>query len=249
MQWLAAARDTPARRPVADRGGRRSLENRAAEQAGGPRSPSCPDCPPAGPPSLQCREAGEGSGLAAPSLPRVRRAQRRNDPGSGELDADVRRALAPAAERLKPGLAATIERRRSPTCRRALAGRLARGASIHADYFPDNVFFRRRPLRGNHRLLLRVPGMRWPMIIGVALNAWCFEADGSFNVTAARAFVDGYRAHAERLGARGTRSALPVLSPRRRPALLSHPPERLGRDAAPAHWSGSQGPAWNMSAS
>ena len=28
--------------------------------------------------------------------------------------------------------------------------------------------------------------------IAVALNAWCFEPDGSFNITAARALVAGY---------------------------------------------------------
>ena len=28
--------------------------------------------------------------------------------------------------------------------------------------------------------------------IGIALNAWCFEPDGSFNVTAGRALVAGY---------------------------------------------------------
>ena len=29
--------------------------------------------------------------------------------------------------------------------------------------------------------------------LAVALNAWCFEADGGFNLAAARAFVDGYQ--------------------------------------------------------
>jgi homoserine kinase type II len=46
--------------------------------------------------------------------------------------------------------------------------------------------------------------------IGVALNAWCFEPDGSFNVTAARAFVAGYESR--RPLSPPERTALPILA-------------------------------------
>jgi homoserine kinase type II len=61
---------------------------------------------------------------------------------------------------------------------------------IHADLFPDNVFFAcgeaAAGFSGHDRLLLRLQrtaGLRhWP----ICLNAWCFEADGAFNVTKAQ---------------------------------------------------------------
>jgi homoserine kinase type II len=62
---------------------------------------------------------------------------------------------------------------------------------VHADYFPDNVFFR----DGRFAAAIDFYFAAWDALaydIGVALNAWCFEPDGSFNVTAARAFVGGY---------------------------------------------------------
>jgi Ser/Thr protein kinase RdoA (MazF antagonist) len=46
--------------------------------------------------------------------------------------------------------------------------------------------------------------------IAVALNAWCFEPDGSFNITAARALVAGYEARRPLSAAE--RGALPVLA-------------------------------------
>jgi len=44
----------------------------------------------------------------------------------------------------------------------------------------------------------------------VALNAWCFEPDGSFNITSAQAFVAGYESR-RRLSPQ-ERAALPVLA-------------------------------------
>ena len=69
---------------------------------------------------------------------------------------------------------------------------------IHADLFPDNVFFlpdaAGRP---------RVSGLidfyfactdLLAYDIAVCLNAWCFEADGAFNLTKARALLRAYQA-------------------------------------------------------
>lgn len=62
---------------------------------------------------------------------------------------------------------------------------------IHADLFPDNVFFLGDDLSGlidfyfacNDALAYDV---------AVCLNAWCFEQDISFNITKGRAFLRGY---------------------------------------------------------
>ncbi len=62
---------------------------------------------------------------------------------------------------------------------------------IHADLFPDNVFFIGGELSGfidyyfacNDILVYDV---------AICINAWCFEGDGSFNVTKARRLLQGY---------------------------------------------------------
>jgi homoserine kinase type II len=83
---------------------------------------------------------------------------------------------------------------------------------IHADLFPDNVFFLDEG-RG-----ARVSGLidfyfactdLLAYDIAICLNAWCFEADRSFNVTKARALLRGYQARRGLSSAELT--ALPVL--------------------------------------
>jgi homoserine kinase type II len=46
--------------------------------------------------------------------------------------------------------------------------------------------------------------------IGAAINAWCFEADGSFNITRGQAFLEGYERRRPLSAAE--RSALPILA-------------------------------------
>ena len=69
---------------------------------------------------------------------------------------------------------------------------LPRGV-IHADLFPDNVFFEGERLSGLIDFYFACTDFL-AYDLGVCLNAWCFEADGSFNVTKARRFVAGYKA-------------------------------------------------------
>ena len=95
------------------------------------------------------------------------------------------------ADAVAPGLtsevAATLERVEAEWPRD-----LPRGV-IHADLFPDNVFFERDRLSGlidfyfacNDALVYD---------LAVCLNAWCFEPDLSFNVTKARHMIARYRA-------------------------------------------------------
>ncbi|MGF1640619.1 MAG: homoserine kinase [Rhodospirillales bacterium] len=64
---------------------------------------------------------------------------------------------------------------------------------IHADLFPDNVFFEEERLSGLIDFYFACSDFL-AYDLAVCLNAWCFERDGSFNITKARRMVDGYRA-------------------------------------------------------
>jgi homoserine kinase type II len=80
---------------------------------------------------------------------------------------------------------------------------------IHADLFPDNVFFLGERVSGiidftfacNDTLAYDV---------AICLNAWCFESDYSFNVTKARAFLGAYGR--ERKLSDAEERALPLLA-------------------------------------
>jgi homoserine kinase type II len=63
---------------------------------------------------------------------------------------------------------------------------------IHADLFPDNVFFRDRAVSGLIDFYFACTDFL-AYDLAVCLNAWCFETDGSLNVTKARLLIDGYR--------------------------------------------------------
>ena len=63
---------------------------------------------------------------------------------------------------------------------------------IHADLFPDNVFFRDRELSGLIDFYFACTDFL-AYDLAICLNAWCFEADGSLNVTKARLLLDSYR--------------------------------------------------------
>jgi homoserine kinase type II len=80
---------------------------------------------------------------------------------------------------------------------------------IHADLFPDNVFFRDQALSGLIDFYFACTDFL-AYDLAICLNAWCFEADGSFNVTKARLLLDGYRR--KRPLAPRELAALPVLA-------------------------------------
>ena len=152
-----------------------------------------------------CREAGVSLAalhLAADGFP----LSRANDLGQAAW-APLFAGLTPAAEALKPGLAATISSDLERLARDWPAD-LPRGV-IHADYFPDNVFFRGGRFAGAIDFYFAcVDALAYD--IAIALNAWCFEPDGSFNITAARALVAGYETL--RPLSDLERSSLPVLA-------------------------------------
>lgn len=110
------------------------------------------------------------------------------------------------ANEVQPGLTAALED--------ALAGILAAWPSdlavghIHADMFPDNVFFLNDRLSGVIDFYFAATDIL-AYDVAVCLNAWCFEQDFSFNVTKARALLTAYRALRPLSDAE--RAALPVL--------------------------------------
>jgi homoserine kinase type II len=63
---------------------------------------------------------------------------------------------------------------------------------IHADLFPDNVFFREHEVSGLIDFYFACSDFL-AYDLAICLNAWCFESDGSLNVTKARLLLDGYR--------------------------------------------------------
>ncbi len=63
---------------------------------------------------------------------------------------------------------------------------------IHADLFPDNVFFIGDKLSGVIDFYFACNDFL-AYDLSICLNAWCFEKDGAFNVTKARALIEGYQ--------------------------------------------------------
>jgi homoserine kinase type II len=64
---------------------------------------------------------------------------------------------------------------------------------IHADLFTDNVFFLKNRLSGIIDFYFACNDLL-AYDLATCLNAWCFETNGAFNTTKARALVEGYEA-------------------------------------------------------
>ena len=62
---------------------------------------------------------------------------------------------------------------------------------IHADLFPDNVFFKGNNLSGLIDFYFACNDI-FVYDVAICLNAWCFEANGSFNTTKARRMLSAY---------------------------------------------------------
>ncbi|MBK19851.1 MAG: homoserine kinase [Rhodospirillaceae bacterium] len=106
------------------------------------------------------------------------------------------------------------------------------GGIIHADLFPDNVFFHGNDLSGIIDFYFACNGS-FAYEIAICLNAWCFEDDGSFNITKAHNLVKGY--NSARMLEEAEITALPLLARgsalrfllTRLYDLLNHPPGAL----------------------
>jgi homoserine kinase type II len=113
----------------------------------------------------------------------------------------------PGGDSVRPGLCADIAGELD-ALDRSWPRDLQQGV-IHADLFPDNVFFLGDKLSGLIDFYFACTDML-TYDVAICLNAWCFEADHAFNVTKGRALLNGY-AKARALSAQ-ERAALPVLA-------------------------------------
>lgn len=201
MRWLAQ-HGFPSATPVADRRGRILSEVRGKPAA---IVDFLPGLSVRRPTAAHCREAGDGLAwlhLAGAGYP----GRRENDLGQAAWS-PMFAGLSAAADDLKPGLAATI------------AGDLAKldrdwprdlpSGVIHADLFPDNVFFRSGRFAAAIDFYFAC-NEQLAYDLAVCLNAWCFEADGTFNVTSAQAMIAGYEGR--RALSPAEKDALPVLA-------------------------------------
>ncbi len=113
---------------------------------------------------------------------------------------------APRAHEVQAGLAGEIEAELA-FLEKSWPHGLPAGV-IHADLFPDNVFFLADKVSGlidfyfacNDALAYDV---------AVCINAWCFESDGSYNVTKAKSLIAAYQK--QRALSPEERKTLPVL--------------------------------------
>jgi homoserine kinase type II len=98
-----------------------------------------------------------------------------------------------SGENLEPGLVAKLDEELKALAREwptAPAADLPAGV-IHADLFPDNVFF----LDGKCSGLIDFYFACTDFLaydVAICLNAWCFEPDGAFNITKANRLFTSY---------------------------------------------------------
>ena len=98
-------------------------------------------------------------------------------------------AAAAGADTVHPGLREAIEKELT-LLEGAWPSGLPEGV-IHADLFPDNVFFLGEKLSGLIDFYFACTDTL-AYDIAICLNAWCFEPDHSYNVTKGRALLQGY---------------------------------------------------------
>ena len=110
------------------------------------------------------------------------------------------------ADEIAPGLEALIARELDHL-ETAWPRALETGV-IHADLFPDNVFFLGDRLSGLIDFYFACTDAL-AYDVAVCLNAWCFEPDGSFNLTNGRRLLDAYSAVRPLVAME--RDALPIL--------------------------------------
>ncbi|MET0841292.1 MAG: homoserine kinase [Methyloceanibacter sp.] len=116
-------------------------------------------------------------------------------------------SIGEAANRLTPTLSAEIEKELGFLEAR-WPGNLPSGV-IHADLFPDNVFFLGDRVSGLIDFYFACNDIV-AYDVAICLNAWCFEPDASFNVTKARAMLQAYER--ERKLSEDELAALPMLA-------------------------------------
>ena len=112
-----------------------------------------------------------------------------------------------ATEEVEPGLASIITKELDYLDDHWPQG-LPSGV-IHADLFPDNVFFLDSNLSGLIDFYFACNDT-FMYDLAICMNAWCFERDGSFNATKARRLTNAYGV--ERPYTEAEVAALPILA-------------------------------------
>jgi homoserine kinase type II len=160
-----------------------------------PRRVAQEHCAPLGESLASLHRAGEGFAMT-----------RRNGLGPDAWAPLLQKCL-PQADELQAGLGAELS---------AWLERIERAwprdlpiGQIHADLFPDNVFFLEGQVSGLIDFYFACTDF-YAYDIAVCLNAWCFERDFAFNVTKSRALLRGYES--VRPLSAAERAALPVLA-------------------------------------
>lgn len=160
-----------------------------------PRRIQLAHCEPLGEALARLHLAGEGFAMT-----------RRNGLGPDSWEPLLAKCL-PEADGVQPGLGAELE----SWLEQILAAwpkNLPIG-QIHADLFPDNVFFLDGRLSGLIDFYFACTDIL-AYDIAVCLNAWCFEHHSELNVTMSRAILRGY--HSVRPLSAAEIDALPVLA-------------------------------------
>ena len=116
-------------------------------------------------------------------------------------------AAAARADEVRDGIKEALDAELS-FLERAWPTDLPRGV-IHADLFPDNVFFLHNSLSGLIDFYFACTDTL-AYDLAICLNAWCFEADHTFNITKGRALLEAYRR--VRPLSRAEREQLPLLA-------------------------------------
>lgn len=202
MRWLAG-RGFPCPTPIADRSGAALTEVRGKPCAIvsflsglSVRRPTASHCQEAGAGLARLHAAGQG-------FPE----RRANGLGLEAWAPLFEPRFADAAAALEPGLDARIA-----ADLQALSADWPRGlpsGPIHADLFPDNVFFTRGRFAGAIDFYFACDDAL-AYDLAVCLNAWAFDAEGRVLPEHARALLRGYEA--ERPLTAAERAALPVLA-------------------------------------
>jgi homoserine kinase type II len=179
-----AARGLPCPTPVHDRSGE-ALQELAGKPAAivsflngySIRRPRVDHCAPVGRALADLHLAGAGFDL--------RRENALSLAGWRQLVA----ATADKADSAAPGLAEEIASELR-FLEGAWPGELPAGV-VHADLFPDNVFFRGEAMSGLIDFYFACNDL-FAYDVAICLNAWCFEEPNAINVTKARALLRGY---------------------------------------------------------
>ncbi|HWD27767.1 MAG TPA: homoserine kinase, partial [Rhizomicrobium sp.] len=142
------------------------------------RRPEPPHCAAAGEALAGLHAAGEGFALT--------RANALGPGGWGELVDKT----ADGADGIEPGLHDLI----ASAHRDALAAwpRGLPSGVIHADLFPDNVLFMNAAVSGLIDFYFACNDA-YAYDLAVMINSWCFETDGSYNITKGRHLIGAYQ--------------------------------------------------------